>query len=223
MIEINLIAPERKAITTSSFSFQTPQKVTVLCSLTLIATSGLIGWRFWAVTHDSARLDQEISSAQQEMQRLHPVIQQVQQLEEQRAQLQQRVGLIEELRRNQAGPVHMLDQISRALPGRLWLTGLKQGADPNEVLVEGRAISLTSLSDFVANLEASGYFKRSVEIVSTLAESIEGRPDDLIRFQVRAMFQQPGAPAAPAPPAAAASAPATAAEKKANSRVAQWN
>ena len=38
--------------------------------------------------------------------------------------------LIEQLRNGQTGPVHMLDQISRALPPMLWLTELKQaGAD----------------------------------------------------------------------------------------------
>jgi type IV pilus assembly protein PilN len=126
--------------------------------------------------------------------------------------LQQRVALIEELRHNQTGPVHMLDQISRSLPDMLWLTGLKQAADPNEVLIEGRSTSLTSLSDFVANLEATRYFKRSVEIVSTQVEKISGPPGELIRFQVRAMFQQPGAAAA----AAAASQAAAAAAKKAN-------
>ena len=56
--------------------------------------------------------------------------QQVQQFEQRKAQLQQRVALIEQLRKDQTGPVHMLDQISRALPPMLWLTELKQGAAP---------------------------------------------------------------------------------------------
>ena len=55
---------------------------------------------------------------------------QVQQFEQRKAQLQQRVALIEQLRKDQTGPVHMLDQISRALPPMLWLTELKQTATP---------------------------------------------------------------------------------------------
>jgi len=117
--------------------------------------------------------------------------------------LQQRVTLIEELRRNQTGPVHMLDQISRALPEMLWLTALKQSlSDSNEVLIEGLATSPTTVSDFVANLESSGYFKRSVEIVSTVVQPAQGATGDLIQFQVRAIFQQPGSPTAAAAPAA---------------------
>ena len=51
---------------------------------------------------------------------------QVQQFEARRAQLQQRVSLIEQLRKGQSGPVHMLDQISKSLPDLLWLTDMTQ-------------------------------------------------------------------------------------------------
>ena len=76
------------------------------------------------------------------------MIQQVQQFEQRKAQLQQRVVLIEQLRKGQTGPVHMLDQISRALPPMLWLTELKQTGG-NDVVIDGRCTTLTGLSDFV--------------------------------------------------------------------------
>lgn len=226
MIKINLLAAERRVAKKKfagggggAVGGGGGSKMTVLCALILIAGGALIGWRYWELTRTSAQLDADITAAQAETARLHSVIQQVQQFEQRRAQLQQRVALIEDLRRNQTGPVHMLDQISRALPEMLWLTGLKQAADPNEVLIDGRVTSLTGLSDFVANLEASGYFKRSVEIVSTTVESSTGPTGEIIRFQVRAMFQQPGsaksaaAAIAPVTPAVAAAA---AAAKKGN-------
>ena len=125
---------------------------------------------------------------------------QVQQFEQRRAQLQQRVGLIEQLRKGQTGPVHMLDQVSRALPPMLWLTELKQNAAvPGEVTLDGRCTTLTGLSDFVANLEASGFFKKSVEILSTTAEPLPQPPGELIKFSIRAQFETPGEakPAAP--------------------------
>jgi type IV pilus assembly protein PilN len=106
-------------------------------------------------------------------------------------QLQQRVGLIEQLRSDQTGPVHMLDQISRALPPMLWLTQLKQTPAANDVLIDGRSMTPTGLSDFVANLESSGYFQRSVEIVSSTTETTP--TGDMIKFQIKAIFQTPGA------------------------------
>ncbi len=61
---------------------------------------------------EGARIDDAITAAQKETTRLHSVIVQVQQFEQRKAQLQQRVTLIEQLRNEQIGPVHMLDQIS---------------------------------------------------------------------------------------------------------------
>ena len=120
-----------------------------------------------------------------------------QQFEQRKAQLQQRVVLIEQLRKSQTGPVHMLDQISRALPPMLWLTELKETT--LDVTIDGRCTNLTGVSDFVSNLEASGYFKKSVEIVSTTSEPLSQPPGELIKFSIKAEFQQPGAPAAATP------------------------
>jgi type IV pilus assembly protein PilN len=190
MIRINLLAAERdrgkkKAVTLGTAG----QKLTIGCSLILILAVLFIGWRYWALARESNQLDAEISAAQQETTRLHSVIMQVQQFEQRKAQLQQRVVLIEQLRKGQTGPVHMLDQISRALPAMLWLTELKQvGTD---VVIDGKCTTLTGLSEFVSNLEASGYFKRSVEIVSTTTEAVAQPASELIKFTIKGVFQQP--------------------------------
>jgi len=203
MIRINLLSAGRAAAKKRK-PIQAGQKLTMACSAILVLTTALAGWRFLTLRGESAQLDAQIAAAQQETTRLHSVIQQVQQFEQRKAQLQQRVALIEQLRKGQTGPVHMLDQISRALPPMLWLTEVKQ--DPKvdaDVLIDGRSTTLTGLSDFVMNLEASGYFKKSIEIVSTTTETIPQPPGELIRFQIRAVFQRPE-PANGKPPAAAA-------------------
>jgi type IV pilus assembly protein PilN len=198
MIRINLLAVEKDRAKKKAVTFGTTgQKLTIGCSIILILAMGFIGWRYWALARMSTQLDAEISSAQQETTRLHAVIQQVQQFEQRKAQLQQRVVLIEQLRKGQTGPVHMLDQISRSLPPMLWLTAMKQtNAD---VMIEGKATTLTELSEFVSTLEASGYFKRSVEIVSTTTDASSPAAAQLIKFTIKAVFQQPGeaSPAAP--------------------------
>ena len=200
MIRINLLAVERDRNKKKAVTLGTPgQKLTIGCSLLIVLALMFMGWRYWTIGHESTQLDAEISSAQQETIRLHSLIQQVQQFEQRKAQLQQRVVLIEQLRKGQTGPVHMLDQISRALPSMLWLTELKQvGTD---VVIDGKCTTLTGLSEFVSNLEASGYFKRSVEIVSTSSEGAAAPAAELIRFTLRAVFQQPGETAPPASPA----------------------
>src|SRR5205085_8975775 len=157
MIRINLLAAEREKSKKKAVTLGTAgQKLTIGCSLILLLAVLFVGWRYWALSRDSNAIDAEIAAAQQETVRLHSVILQVQQFEQRKAQLQQRVVLIEQLRKGQTGPVHMLDQVSRALPQMLWLTELKQAG--TDVVIDGKCTTLTGLSEFVSNLEAPGYF-----------------------------------------------------------------
>jgi len=203
MIRINLLAVERKPEKPSVFA---GHKVIILGTAILAAAALLMAWRFFSMRQETARLDMELRTAQQEQQRLRSVLQQVDDFEKRKQQLQQRVALIEDLRKGQGAPVRMLDEISRALPDRLWLVEMLQ--DPSGVKIDGRTTSLTSLSDFVGNLESSGYFARPVEILDS---QVEGSQADVVKFTVKAQFKLPGAkPAAGAPgatPATGAAAP----------------
>jgi Tfp pilus assembly protein PilN len=194
MIRINLIAAERKPA--KAPAFQAGQKMVVLGSLVLVLAALGIGWRVWALNQTQVTAQRELDEARREEQRLTQILKEVQEFEARRAQLQQRASLIDELRRGQAAPVHIIDQISRALPEMTWLTELRQqGFD---VTMDGRCLSLTSLSDFVGNLEASRYFKRPVEILSSEVMPGEGGGPDTIRFTIRGSFQMAGIEQIPA-------------------------
>jgi type IV pilus assembly protein PilN len=192
MIRINLLAVEREAKKKKA-TFQAGQKVAVACGFILVLTGGVVGWRYWLLARESAALDQEIADKQAQAARLHGIIKQVQQFEQQKAQLQQRVVLIEQLRKSQKGPVHMLDQLSRSLPAMMWLTGLKQ--DTEAVTIEGKSTTQTGVSDFVNNLESSGYFKRSVDIVSSISDPPTQTTPEIVKFTLKAVFVTPGEPA----------------------------
>ena len=189
MIRVNLLAGERPA-TKRRAAFGIGQKVPVLCSLILVLTALGIGWRYWSLTRDSAQLDLDIAAAERETARLRTLIQQVRQFDQRKMQLQQRVALTEELRTGQSGPVHLLDQVSRSLPDGLWLIEMKQqGAD---VTLEGRCVTLTSLSDLISNLSASGYFSKGVEILDSQVESAaQPGATELIHFSVKGQFSMP--------------------------------
>jgi type IV pilus assembly protein PilN len=203
MIRINLLAAERekpkKIKASASVPFDLGQKVTLLCSLILVVTALGIGWWWWALGRQTAKLATDIANAQRETQRLKSILTQVADFDRRKQQLQQRVGLIEELRKGQSAGVHMLDELSKALPEMLWLTALKQ--DGGELTVEGRCTNLTALSDFVANLEHSPYFRRPVEIVDSQVEAAAAPAGELIRFTLKATYALPGMD--PVPPSSA--------------------
>src|SRR5689334_286119 len=164
MIRINLLAVDRGPVRKArSAGVTAAQRVTIGAALILLATIVGIGWWFWSLRTRDQKLDVDIAQAEREANQLRSVLAQVQKFEARKAQLQQRVNLIEQLRRGQTAPVHVLDELSRAVPDRLWLvTMLQRGQD---FTIEGRTTSLTGLSDFVANLEGSSWFKRPVEIL----------------------------------------------------------
>lgn len=198
MIRINLIAGERRPAKAPSKTFEIGQKVTVAGSLLLVLTVAGIGWRFWANRQAEAQMVTDIDSARREETRLAEVLKQVADFEAQRGVLQKRVALIDELRKGQNAPVHMIDQISRSLPEMTWLTSVKQ--NNYDVTIDGRCTTLTALSDFVGNLEATRYFKRPVEIVSSVVVGDRGGPE-LIEFTIKGTFQMAGIEP-PAPPPA---------------------
>src|SRR3954451_14785681 len=205
MIKINLLNGERK-LAKKAFVLGGPLMTTVGCGAILVVALLACGWRFLSVVHDNSQIDADLATAQKEAASLHGVIAQLQEFETRRSKLQQRVGLIEQLRAAQAGPVHMLDQISRALPQMVWLTEIKQSPGSDEVTIDGRTTSVTSVSDFATALEATGYFKKSVEIVSSTLQTVKEGPGDLVLFQLKAVFVVPGTKAAGKGTAAGAAA-----------------
>ena len=192
MIRINLLAVERGAVKRASL-IPAAHRVTIAAGLVLFLTVMVIGWWFWSLRRTSQQVDQEITRAEQELVQLRSVLVQVQKFEAQRAQLQQRVTLIEQLRRGQTAPVHVIDEIAKALPERLWLTEMVQRG--GDVTLAGMTTSNMGVSDFVANLEASGWFKRPVEIIGT-ETTTDPKTGDLVKFSIKGTVNNPEAPPA---------------------------
>jgi type IV pilus assembly protein PilN len=197
MIRINLLASDRRQAKAAPKGLLLAQKMTVIGSLILVLAALGIGWRYWVLGQQAATIERELADARREEQRLAGILKQVQEFEARREVLQQRASLIDDLRKGQSAPVHIVDQISRALPEMTWLTELRQ--DGYDVTMQGRCLSLTSLSDFVGNLEASRYFRRPVEILSSEVVSGQAGTPDLIQFTVRGSFQMAGIDQAPPP------------------------
>lgn len=194
MIRINLLGVERQKAPAVG-GIDPAQRVTIACSLVLVAALAVVGWWYWSLSSESQQVDAQIVAAQQETARLQSLLAEVEQFEQQRAQLTQRVNLIEQLRSGQSVPVQLLDHVNRSLPDQLWLTDMEQ--DGSVVTLQGRATTLVGVSDFVANLGTGALLQRPIDIVDTQLESVRGTPQgqqsvDLIRFTVRASLSAQG-------------------------------
>ena len=183
MIRINLMAVERGR-TARRFGPELGNKVTLVCGAIFVGVVVMVVWQSFGVREETAR---QLRLVNQDLASMSDVVGRRNEFEAQSAELARRVALIEELRGRQGGPVRMLDQVSRAMPEGVWLTELRQGGA--DITVQGRATSLTVLSELVVALESSGYFTLPVDIVDSQFESqAEG---DVVRFELRAEFLVP--------------------------------
>jgi type IV pilus assembly protein PilN len=198
MIRINLLALEReKPRKRAGVAFDIGQKVTLVCSLILVVAVLGIGWWWWALNRQQAQLAVATTNAEREMAHLKTILAQVATFDKQKQQLETRVSLIEELRKGQPAAVHMVDELSKAVPDMLWLTDMKQ--DGGELTIDGRCTSLTALSDFVANIEHSTYFRRPVEILDSQVDptATGANASELIKFSLKATYALPGSDPVP--------------------------
>ncbi len=202
MIRINLLATQK--VQPSRAPIDASQKIALGGSLILLLAAAFAFWSYWSLGQAAAQVERDIEERKREETRLVQVISEVRDFEARRERLQQRVSLIEELRRGQTAPVHILDQVSRSLPDMVWLTKMSQTG--YDITLEGNCLTLTALSDFVGALEHSRYFNRPVEIINSEVVVATPTTPELIKFIIKGGFQMSGLKA-PAPPAAPAGTP----------------
>jgi len=167
-------------------------------------------------------LDSKIAAAEQRQRELQAIKKQVDELEQKRATFQRKVDLITRLQAEQQGPVHMLDEISKALPDFVWLTSFDQAG--NQLRFQGQSNSMTSVADFITALQNAGdqcgkpnpldrkmcwfpdvnlvNYQETNNLVNFQLSSTFSNPEVIIKQQQNATKPVPGAsPAAGAPPA----------------------
>ena len=93
----------------------------------------------------------EVADAQHEVDQLASVIKEVEEYKDKKAELERKIGIINDLKANQRGPVRVMDYVSRALPELLWLDGMTMKSD--SITVEGRAFNTNAVANFIDNLD----------------------------------------------------------------------
>ena len=96
---------------------------------------------------------------QDEQKKLDVVIKQNQIYESRKVALEKRIQVIEDLRKNQLSPVVVLDALDEAIDKTryVWLSTLSQSNAT--ISMAGTGTSVDTLSDLVANLKSTGYFR----------------------------------------------------------------
>ena len=181
MIRINLAPPSTKSrIGLSIPSFNLGM---LFGAVALVLVIVLGGW-WWSLSAEMKRLNTEIAENKKQADRLKVVIAEGQRYRRDKELLERRVNAIELVARNQTRPVYLLDAVLDTLPKDLWLTRMEEKG--TQLRFAGTTYSATALSDFMANLKASGKFK-DVDILD--AKQDLSKSPRTITFEVVTRFE----------------------------------
>ena len=209
-MRINLLAPERATKkTTSGPALPSAGALQSYLLLALFAGGAavLCAGAWWFQSNKLEDLDTRIAADQKRQQDLLAIKQQVDAFQQKKAVLENKVAVIEMLRTAQKSPVHMLDEVSKALPDYVWLGQMNETT--GAVRFGGQSNSLAAVADFISALQTSGWFPQ-VELVSTKEANA------LVDFSLQGNFVDPEVAAkqkAAAEAAAAAGVPPPGAQR----------
>ncbi len=162
MIKINLLgrtklkaAKTRKIGTASNQTLMAVMAVAVV----LMAVGIIYFWQKTLVQQDE-ELSRQIMQAKKEKIRQEGMLKENEVFEKRRKLLETRINVIESLKKNQSGPVQVLDLLSDCIQRSegVWLKDLAQKG--NLITVNGTAMgSPDAVADFITNLTRVGNFK----------------------------------------------------------------
>jgi type IV pilus assembly protein PilN len=153
-----------------------------------------VGLMWWQERRAIGELEAEKAQLAAEIQRLKPIVDEVNEFEKRDQHLRARLDVIGQLRRNQRGPVRVLDELSRTLPEQAWLEGIEESGGVYRVV--GYALTTFAVADFLRNLQRVGEFA-GVDLIATERATLANR--ELNKFSIQ--FQRAGGPTRPTSPA----------------------
>ncbi|MBI1952073.1 MAG: PilN domain-containing protein [Acidobacteria bacterium] len=164
MIKINLLAGTEKAKARAAkvpkFEGVGTLGQNVLMAGVVILALLFVGWRWYSLESERRQLKSEIVKAQAEKERLQAIIKKGEEYKAKKELLERKISLITQLKRNQSGPVHLLDEVSKQLPDFLWLDSMNEAGQ--SITIQGKATTYNAVSNFYNNLTGSRYFQNVV-------------------------------------------------------------
>lgn len=165
MIRINLLSEGRRHAAVRRTKPATLLEGQNIALVMLVAGILLVGalpaGAWWWM--NSQRIDdnrERIAEAQREVDELAAIIREVEEFKARQAELERKIGVINDLRRNQSGPVRVMDDVSRALPELLWIDKLSLRGQT--VQLNGRSFNTNAVASFIDNLDKVANFNEPI-------------------------------------------------------------
>lgn len=164
MIRINLL-PFRAARKKENIKRQ----ITVY-GLVIVLLFTVMAYYFLQLNSTLANLKEKEKSITAELRTYQSTVKKINQLEKKIKEIKSKLAVIQRLEQNKTGPVHLLEEITLAVPkDKLWLSGFTESK--GSLKLTGTAMDNETVALFMTNLEKSAYITR-VELEGTKLRNI---------------------------------------------------
>ncbi|MFI5305070.1 MAG: PilN domain-containing protein [Nitrospiria bacterium] len=181
MIKINLLgAPRAKKVKKASQA-----QTQLILGLVILFASLMVSLYGWHWLNDKIEvLNDDKGKKDKELVSLKEKVKEVENLESIKKALEEKVKIIDLLKKNQSGPVHLLDELSKSLPDRVWLMSFSE--QNGSVDLDGKAMSNADLVAFVWNLSHTPLFS-NVQLIES--RSVMDTSTEIFTFKVKFQYK----------------------------------
>jgi len=130
----------------------------VVLALSVVLTAAACAGAYVNVLGKVGDMKDEVSRKEMEISRLRKTIGEVGRFKKLQAELQGKLDVLQKLKEGKTGPVHLLDELSRVLPDKAWVTSFKESG--GNVSLKGIGINEETVARFLRDLEASPYYRK---------------------------------------------------------------
>ena len=189
MIKINLLKPEKKAVTAGGAAVgvieeSRENKLSVPAIIGAIAiTVGSIGLLYFLQSNtlnSEKKLLQERTLRKAELEK---ILLKLAEIETTKIELDSKIKIINDLKSKQKDAVFMMDKLSRCLPDWVWLVNVS--FIKGTLNLGGKALSNNLIADLVNNLQTSNFFI-NVQLRSSARKKESGI--DIFEFKIECTF-----------------------------------
>lgn len=173
MIRINLLGRGKvRAVKAKKIRSASNQAIQLIMAISVVVISvGIVFFWERALVKQEEEVSRQIVQAKKEKVRQEGLLKENEAFEKRRKLLETRINVIESLKKNQSGPVRVLDVLSDCIQQSegVWLRELTQ--KDNTITINGTAVgSPDNIADFMTNLVRVGNF-RNVNLVNLLEDN----------------------------------------------------
>jgi type IV pilus assembly protein PilN len=155
MIRINLLGEQ----VDRSASYAIHSLILLACVVLILMLGG------WSTNHAISvlsDLENQVALKESQHTKLKNTTKKVEDLEQKQKLLIEKLEIIAKLKTRKQGPVRILDDLTKMIPDRAWLTSISQRNDFVEV--SGVAVDGQTISDFIAQIRESRFIEDADEV-----------------------------------------------------------